>query len=240
MLDRRGHRCRGPGCCDPSENGGVGLALVAAPFLILVLGPIQRVVLTNVLAVITTGTVVLTQWRVEVRRLRPLLLVAVVAVVPGAVLVRVAPQEVPNLAAGGLILMALSTGFVVARCQQVPRVAALILGDGLSGIMSVNAESDGPGAVTYAIATRWSHKSFVISVQFHLLCLGIVSLVLRGVVPGVTPWQWVAVVSGLLVGVVAGQYLEGRVPTRGVQVSTYVVAYSGALLVRMRGLRALS
>jgi uncharacterized membrane protein YfcA len=220
--------------------GGVGFALVAAPFLVLVLGPIQGVVLTNILAVATAAfTTVLTFRSIEYRRTAPLLLVAAVAVIPGALIVKSVPASLLAVITGSLIVGALTLSFGARRLRKAPTIPALIIGGGLSGFMSVVAGSAGPGAVSYAVATRWPHERFVVSVQFYLMCLGSVSLVMRGVPPELNTAEWAGALVGLPLGVGLGQLLAGRISPRFVRLTTYLLAYVGAFWVITRGVQAL-
>jgi len=87
---------------------GLGFALVAAPFLVLLLGPFTGVLVVNVLGV-AASVLVLVQVRRDVDLRRGVLLSApaLVAVVPGAWVARHAAPAVLQVLVGGCVVVAL-------------------------------------------------------------------------------------------------------------------------------------
>ena len=99
---------------------GMGVGLIAAPVLSLLLGPVDGVLLVNLLAVINAAT---NTWGmradVDWQKFAPIALAMVLGVVPGAWVVASAPTDVLLILVGALLLLALS--IVTLGKRYVPR-----------------------------------------------------------------------------------------------------------------------
>ena len=81
---------------------GLGLALVSSPFLVLLVGPFTGVLLANALSLVANLVVLAQTWRaVEMRRALSLAVPGLLAVAPGAWVVRNLPAPVLSIAVGG-------------------------------------------------------------------------------------------------------------------------------------------
>ncbi|MGH3703154.1 MAG: TSUP family transporter [Agromyces sp.] len=219
---------------------GVGFALVAAPLLVLVLGPIQGVVMTNIFGVATALAVYVFHVReVEYRKILPLLAAAMIAVIPGALVARVMPANVLAIGAGILILLALALSALARRLRGIGRWPGLVGAGMLSGIMSVIAGVGGPAITAYAFASRWDHTKFAISVQFYFAVLGSLSLLSRGALPEIGAREWAVAIGALVAGMVAGRWLSRIVPIRIARFACLALACLGGVAVLTRGLAQL-
>ncbi|WP_308800227.1 TSUP family transporter [Agromyces silvae] len=220
---------------------GIGFALVAAPVLILLLGPVQGVVVTNVFAVLTALSVYIRHARdVEYRKILPLLLAACVAAVPCALLTRDLPADVLAVIAGCLVLGALALSVTAQRVRGIAGRPGLIAAGALSGAMNVAAGVGGPAVAAYAVAARWPHDRFALSVQFYFVVLGVWSLLVRGVPPALTPTEWAVAVLALAAGLWVGSAASRRVGVRAARRWCLVVAFLGALGVVAQGVLGLA
>ena len=168
---------------------GIGFALVCAPLLVLVAGPFEGVVLSNLLG-LTVSVIVfvgpLAGHRVEegpapgrpgadrdpVRRLRR--------------------EERPARAAHGASSACWSSspsarsssasepGSCEAAAAPWPPARA-------SGFMNVTAGVGGPAIVLYAVSTAWEHRKFVATFQFYSIFINLASLAAKGGLPHVSP-----------------------------------------------------
>lgn len=219
---------------------GVGFALVAAPLLVLVLGPIQGVVIANVFGVATALMVYVFHVReVEYRKVLPLLGSAAVAVIPGAFLARSLPSHVLAIGAGSLIVIALGLSVFARKIPRVDAWPGQLVAGGLSGFMNVIAGVGGPAMTAYAIASRWEHQRFAISVQFYFAALGSISLLARGIPPALSTFDWIAAVTAMALGLLAGQLLTRWVPVRAARAVCLLLALLGGCTVIIRGVVAL-
>lgn len=219
---------------------GVGFALVASPLLVLLLGPIQGVVITNVFGVATALVVYLTNvQRVEYRKVVPLLIAATVAAIPGALLARYLPPAVLATGAGLLVIIALGVSVFARRLPGLTGTRGLLGAGALSGFMNVIAGVGGPAVTAYAVATHWEHRRFAISIQFYFAVLGCVSLLSRGALPALSAIEWLFAVAALVVGMVAGHFLTQKVSPKTARNASLIVALLGGIAVIVRGLTSL-
>ena len=215
---------------------GVGFALVAAPLLVLALGPVQGIVITNVFGVATALTVYLFHAReVEYRRVLPILAFAGVAVIPGALLVAALPAPVLAVAAGVLVVAALALSVFTKPIPHIEGWPGRMAAGLLSGFMNVVAGVGGPAITAYAVAARWEHRAFAITVQFYFVVLGSLSILVRGVVPDIPPAAWISACTALAVGIVVGRLLGRRIPVRVARRACIALAFAGGFAVIARG-----
>jgi len=216
---------------------GMGFALVASPFVVALLGPFEGVVLINLLGAVTAFTLFLTTWRrVEYRRVALLLVPAVVAALPGALVARFVPSATLSIVVGGLVVLTLAGSFfAVSNVRMMGRGGAVLAG-GISGFMSASAGVGGPAISAYAIAIRWPQPAFAVTVQPYFCALAITSLVFKGALPQLAWTDWVACGIALAVGIVAGHFLARVVPPRAARVMVVALAFAGAAVIIVKGL----
>ncbi len=103
---------------------GIGFALVVAPFLVLLLGPVQGVLLVNFTGGLTSGLILLQVLRqVEWRSYAVLAPAALVGIAVGALVVGTVPPTVLDLGIGLLLVFALTTMLVLRGAAMRPRRA---------------------------------------------------------------------------------------------------------------------
>ncbi len=184
---------------------GVGFALVSSPFLVLLLGPFQGVLLANVLSLATNLIVMSLTWRgIELRRLLLLVVPAVVrrtrrGLGDAAAADRRAAGR-GGFAGGGV------AGHDGARAPGASAAGTLGCGRGgaLSGFMNVTAGIGGPGVTLYAVSAAWEHTAFVATMQPYFALVNSASIIAKGLpsLPGVA---LVVALAALGVGAVVGQ-----------------------------------
>lgn len=215
---------------------GVGFALVASPLLVLILGPIQGVVITNVFGVATALMVYVFHIRgVEYRKVLPILAAAAVAVIPGALLAQALPAHVLAIGAGSLVVAALALSVLAKRIPHVKAWPGQVVAGAVSGFMNVIAGVGGPAITAYAVASEWEHRRFAISVQFYFAVLGTLSLIGRGALPTISAIDWVAATVALALGLLGGQLLSRWVPVKVARSVCLILALVGGLAVIARG-----
>jgi uncharacterized membrane protein YfcA len=219
---------------------GMGFALLSAPFLVLVLGPLEGILAVNAAGCVASSLILARVWRdVEWSRAKVLVPMGALGVVPGAVAVALLPEAPLTIVVALLVILGLGATMSM-RGRTVPPSAALGAAGGLaSGFMNVTAGVGGPGVVVYARATGWEHHRFAATVQLHGLVLGIVSLLAKGALPSLAPSGWAALLLSLLVGLVVGDRLARRVDGSSLLRSVLVIAMIGAVLALARGVAAL-
>lgn len=219
---------------------GMGFALVAAPFLVLALGPFEGILVANVCGT-ASALLNLTQVHSDIdwRRARWVIPAGVVGVVPGAVAVRVLPSAVLSIVIGAIVLLGLAFT-VAARNLTVPN-SPLVAGAGglASGFMNVTAGVGGPGLVVYALATDWPHARFAATAQVHFAVLGVASLAMKLALPSLGWLGWLVLAAALGLGLAGGNLLARRIDASAAMRLVIAIAGLGAVLALVQGVRGL-
>jgi len=214
---------------------GLGLALVSSPFLVLLVGPFTGVLLANALSLIANLVVLAQTWRaVEVRRAMWLALPGLVAVVPGAWVVRNLPAPVLSITVGGLVLVALAAVLLSGSARIRPGRRGTVVAGAASGFMAVTAGVGGPALSIYALSSGWAHASFVATAQLCFAVVNAGSLVAKGW-PSLSLQTWAVAVTALAVGIALGQRLSRVVTPERARLMVVVLAVLGASATVVKG-----
>ncbi len=218
---------------------GLGFALVAAPLLVVVVGPVQGVLLGNALAAILCLVVLVTAWR-RIWWARALLMIvpALVTVPLGAWVTRRVPTPVLLVVAGGVALLAVLLAAASGRVRLLPGRVGAVVGGGLSGFMNATAGVGGPMLAAHALSDRWPRETFVATGQLFLLVLNLLSIATKGV-PHAPLTVWAALLAALGVGAACGHVLAPRVPASVGRPLVLVLAAAGSAAALVRGVLAL-
>lgn len=220
---------------------GMGFALVTAPFLVLLLGPVGGVLVVNVCAAMTSSLILLRSRRdVAWRRFAVLGGAAVVGIVPGAVLAQTAPSAWLELVVGALVLLALATTLVARRAPAVTGTAPAVVTGLVAGAMNATAGVGGPAFSVYAVASRWPQRSFAATLQPLFITTGLVSFGSKLVIdpsslPPLAWWVWLGIAGALGLGVLLGDRAAGHLSQRAARTGLLVVATTGAATIAVRG-----
>jgi uncharacterized membrane protein YfcA len=220
---------------------GMGFALVAAPFLVLLLGPVEGVVLVNVCGAVTAGAIIFRVARdINWRRYAALASAALLGIIPAAVLIRFIPPAVLEISIGVILAIGLTVLLALKSAQLPARRRYLWTAGTLSGFMNTAAGVGGPAVSMYSIATHWQHRSFAATMQPYFFTIGAFSLASKAVTAPTSfpalPWSmWLAVAVACLAGLVLGDIASKFVPTRAAQILLIALAYLGAAATIVRG-----
>jgi len=219
---------------------GIGFALVASPFLVLILGPTDGVHISNVLS-LAAALVVLTQTfrNVDVRRALTLAVPALTAIPLGLWVTKQVSVAVLYVIVGGLVVIALLLVVVARRVALRPGISLTIGAGAASGFMNVTAGVAGPAVTLYARATRWEHHSFVGTIQLYFAVVNSGSLVAKGGLPAVSWGQFLACGLGLAVGAALGRVLSRQVPVVRAGQIMLGCAFAGGLATIAKGVSML-
>jgi len=210
---------------------GIGFALVCAPLLVLIAGPFEGVVLSNLLGLTVSVVVFVAHWR-DTEWAKGLLLAvpALLAIPFGAYVAKNVPPAPLMVIIGLLVIVAL--GAVVlserARVLRGRRGAAI-------GFMNVTAGVGGPAIVLYAVSTAWEHRKFVATFQFFSIFTNLASLVAKGGLPHVTPVELVVSFGALAVGLIGGEILSRHVDHTLARRIAIGLALGGAAFTVVKG-----
>jgi uncharacterized membrane protein YfcA len=225
---------------------GMGFALVAAPALVLLIGPFDGVLMVNLCGAASALIVCTRVWR-DIRWKHYFLLAipALLAIIPGA-LISIAVSG-PNLQIGvGVLLgVALTASLVVTRGNfTTPAVPTGIVAGSVSGLMSATAGISGPAVGIFAVLTGWEHRSFAATVQPFFVTLGLSAFISKiiatgGALPDHEWWLWLVVIGCTLAGLTAGELVAKRVSMPVARASVIVISYLGALVAIVDGAQSL-
>ena len=94
---------------------GLGFALTVAPFLVLLIGPFDGVLMVNLAAAVSAAFVMTRLWRnIDWRQFVSLTIPALIAVVPGAYISVLLGGPELQIAVGLILVVALSTSLLVS------------------------------------------------------------------------------------------------------------------------------
>ena len=219
---------------------GMGFALVAAPFLVLIAGPKTGVILVNVAAVVASATVLTRVFRhVEWKKLVVLLPAALVGIVPGAAVAQSVPPAWLEILVGGMVLGGLTASQLRSSAWR-PGAQALAAAGLVSGFMNATAGVGGPALSVYALRTRWEQSGFAATIQPYFVAIGLATVTAKLVAdpssaPQLSPWDWALIGLGILSGLVAGDLLARRTGAKTARRLMLILVYAGSVLTVVRG-----
>ena len=224
---------------------GMGFALVAAPFIVLIAGPLTGVILVNVCSVLTAATVLLRVYReVEWKKFALLVPAAAVGILPGALTVQNVPAPWLEIGIGTVVIAGLATAPLFRPAAPQTGTGPLLAAGSVSGFMNATAGVGGPALSVYAISTRWEQSAFAATMQPYFLVIGIGSVAAKllakpSSAPTLDLWAWVAICAAILSGLGAGELLARHTGVQTARRLMLILAYLGSAATISRGLLAL-
>jgi uncharacterized membrane protein YfcA len=215
---------------------GIGFALVCAPLLVLVAGPFEGVVLSNLLGLLVSAVVFAAHWRDTQWRKGLLLAVpALLAIPPGAWVARNVAPAVLMVIIGVTVMVALGAVLLSERARVLHGAAGAVVAGGASGFMNVTAGVGGPAIVLYAVSTAWEHRKFVATFQLLSIFTNVASLVAKGGLPRISPTALLVSLAALAVGLAGGELLSRRVDHELARHLAIGLALAGAAFTVVKG-----
>ncbi|KAA0918883.1 sulfite exporter TauE/SafE family protein [Dietzia sp. ANT_WB102] len=220
---------------------GMGVGLVVSPTLVLLLGPVTGVLLTNLTTTVSATLIAITlrrdiDWR-RYRRLAPLI---VVGSVLGALLVRAVDRSWLEVVIGTLLLATLATTALVRMPPVSGPIPAAVAGTA-GGFLNTAVGVAAPAMLIYAHATNWTQRSFAATLQPIFGTMGAVSVITKvglGAAPitDLPPLIVIALVVAMVpVGITLGGPISRRVSAETGRRLAVVVVTAGALTTLGRG-----
>jgi len=218
---------------------GMGLALVASPFLVLTLGATTGV---QILQVVGLGVCATSAWilrrDINYRRAGIMLVASVIGLVPGALVAKHLPSSWLSIVIGAVTLAALASSAWLKRSNVFRGTPGVGLAGALSGFMNVTAGVGGPPIVIYANSTGWPYAEYVATTQLYFVGLNILSLIGRGF-PSVSITSWCVIVAAAAIGTFVGHKVGSKINEDVAHKAILIVALVGSLATVVRGVVAL-
>ncbi|MCF4121789.1 sulfite exporter TauE/SafE family protein [Antribacter sp. KLBMP9083] len=227
---------------------GMGFGLVAGPFIVLLVGPLEGVLLVNLVG---AGSALLILARVsrgvDWRRYAWLATGSVTASVPAALLLRQASGPVLEATVGLVVVLAMTLALVTSRLAGSERRfrtearPPLLLTGLASGFGSVAAGVGGPPLAVYAVLDRWDTLRFAATAQPFFLTNAVAAIVAKLVFtdasfPALSAWEWAAIAVAAAAGIGLGELLAPRLSREATRRVLVVLAYAGGVATLVRGL----
>lgn len=218
---------------------GIGFALVAAPALVLLLGPAEGVAYSNCAAGVISGIGLATGWRqVRIGSMLPLVLAAGCTVPAGAWVAAGLPTPMLLVGMGVLVTVAVLLAMKGVRMPALRGTKGALAAGAASGFMNSSAGLGGPAVSLYAVNANWTVREFVASAQFYGLVVNVFSVTAKGM-PQLTTPAWLLAAAGTAVGGVIGHRLAVRVPENPARRIVFLLALFGGLITLGKGVAGL-
>ena len=224
---------------------GMGFALVVSPALVLLLGPFDGVVVVNACGAISAALILTRVWRdVQWKTFLLLVIPAIVAIVPGALVATTLPPATLEIGIGVLLIVVLTISLLITRAKVTVTSPLAAVGAGFaSGFMNVTAGIGGPAISVYAVLSRWNQVSFAATMQPFLVVVATTSFFSKLLFSGgeqisLDWWMWLLIGLAVIVGLVVGEVLAARVPHVAARRAVIVIAYLGGVVAIVHGLLA--
>ncbi|MEY8566650.1 sulfite exporter TauE/SafE family protein [Corynebacterium sp.] len=225
---------------------GMGVGLIGGPVLSIAIGPVEGIMVVNVLAAVNAAMSTVTVRRdVDWGRFALIGSVMVVGAVPGAWLIHVIPPAVLQIVVGAVLLTALGVTsfgrrFIPEVSGKLPAVAAGVLG----GFSNTLAGVAGPVITVYAQASRWDQRTFAATLQPLFIVSGVVSFAIKYLTDAgdisSEPWGiWPAAVVAMVIGISAGMVVSRRIERDRARRLAVAMAALGGVTVLVRGILSL-
>lgn len=222
---------------------GLGFALLIAPFLVIILGPHEGVLLVNICGVVSSAIIVGRVWKdIDWAMFRWLVVPSLFGSIPGSFLAVAVPSAPLSVTVGAVVLVALTISLVLQRSDVVVRgnVPKVVAGF-TAGVTNSMAGVGGPAVSAYALLSGWPQRSFAATLQPFFVCIGTVTLVVKLLLdpsqaPILAAWMWVAIGLAIVAGIVTGEKLSRFVRDDQARLFVVVIAFVGAGLAVIKGL----
>lgn len=222
---------------------GLGFALLIAPFLVLILGPHEGVLMVNICGVVSSTLIMARVWRdVDWSMVRWLSVPAIAGSVAGSVATAYVPAAPLSVTVGAVVLAALLVSLVLQRSDVVVRGnPPKVLAGLAAGLTNSMAGVGGPAVSAYALLARWPQRPFAATLQPFFVFIGLVTLGTKfavdpGQAPALHAWMWAAITAVIVLGIYAGERLARHVRDEHARLAVVVIAFAGALAALVKGL----
>lgn len=222
---------------------GMGMGLIAAPVLSLLLGPVDGVIMVNLIAIVNALTTSVGMRRdIDWRKFAPVAGALIIGVVPGAWIIPRVNADALMVLVGLLLLVALSV--VTIGKRYVPRVEGVVpaaVAGAVGGFMNTLSGVAGPAITVYSQAARWDQRTYAATLQPIFVVAGALSFGVKEFtgaadVAAIAPELWVSTLVALGVGIAVGSRLAHRVPSARARKLALGLAFFGGATVLVRGL----
>ena len=218
---------------------GMGLALVASPFLTLVIGPDNGVLLLQAVGFFVCAT---SAWTLRAdlnwAKAGILFLASMIGLLPGIGVAKSLPSSVLSISVGIITVIALALIMLFRKSDFFAGRRGLVAAGSASGFMNVTAGVGGPPLVIYAASSGWKYQEYVATVQILFAGMNLVSLAGRGL-PSLSAPLWIVAALSAVCGLIAGNLAAEKINEQAARTAILVIAFIGAVAAIVRGISML-
>ena len=228
---------------------GMGFGLVAGPFIVLIVGPLEGVLFVNLSGAIASTLILGRVVRdVDWRKYAWLASTSVLTTIPAALLLRDASTAALEITVGAVVVAAMTLAVITSRLRAEGKHPLrsgsrwpLVVTGTTSGFGSVAAGIGGPPLAIYSVLSGWDPRRFAATAQPYFATNALAALVAKltltdAAFPAFAWWQWAVVMAAILVGLVIGDLVAPRVSAVAMRRGLIVLAYVGGVATLVRGL----
>lgn len=222
---------------------GLGFALLVSPFLVLILGPHEGVLLINICGVVSSTLIVFRVWKdIDWRMFRWLTFPAVFGSVGGSFAAVGLPSAPLAVTVAAVVLAGLTASLLLQRSSVVVTGnRSKAVAGFAAGLTNSMAGVGGPAVSAYALLSRWPQRPFAATLQPFFAVIGSVTVLVKllidpGQVPPLETWMWVLIPVSIVVGILAGERLARYIHDRHARFAVIVIAFLGAATALIKGL----
>ncbi|AXE37687.1 sulfite exporter TauE/SafE family protein [Acidipropionibacterium virtanenii] len=218
---------------------GMGLALLASPFLVLILGSTTGIQTCQFVGLgVCLASAVALRRDINLRRTGLLLVASAIGLLPGVWISRTLSSAWLSIVIGSVTICALASIQFLRRSSVFEGRKGVALAGGLSGFMNVTAGVGGPPLVVYANSTGWRYTEYVATVQLFFTGLNVMSLAGRGL-PQVPGSAWAVIIATAAGGTLLGNFAGPRINDNLARRLVLAIALVGSLATVIRGITSL-
>lgn len=223
---------------------GFGLILILAPILLLVLDPVNVVVLTLLLGLLS-NTLVLGSFfkNINLMKILPLVISSSFGIPIGAwIITIVAPSTLKVIIGGVTVSSAILLSLGLSKTLTREKLAGSVTGF-ISGILSSSTGMSGPPVVLFMHNQNWEREMIQTSLALYFTYSAVLSLIALSI-PGLVTMQIIisgaSLIPALLAGLGLGLVVFRRLNARYFRWLTIVIIIVSGILGVLSGLGILS
>jgi uncharacterized membrane protein YfcA len=220
----------------------MGFALASAPLAIIALGPLEGVLLMNLLGLPAAGLALFLLWRkIEWNVILPMFIPCVLGIWLGVWFLGEIDPAFLEVGIGLALLLAV---IITVKSPPLPSTTSLFIPATLTGLSSgfLNAVASigGPPLVVFRNLKRWSPESFTPSIQPLLITMSGGSFLLKTLsgpvpLPSYSIISWVGLIGALGAGILLGQLISRKISLETTSKAITWLAILGSLATLIRG-----
>lgn len=215
---------------------GLGFALVVAPFLVLALGPVEGVIVSNLCGMASGLFSLVFTWRnVDIKRTLRIATATIIGFLPGIAIVRLVANSWLAVIVSALVLLALVITLTIKPGRTSDSWAVSSAAGLSSGFLASTASVGGPPLAIYGRLTAWELKQFAASMQ-ALSPFILIPILAAPTRPEFSIVGWVVLAVALFGGVGLGNVLAPHLSGKFLGRLVMIIAFAGALTALVRAI----